>query len=57
MTVEQRQKMRNKISAQMSRIRKKGEAMYLNNIVKKKDDKFKKFVDVVTHLLDQKQLS
>ena len=44
LTVKERQRLRNQVSAQQSRIKRKGEAMYLNEIVQKKDNKFKELV-------------
>jgi hypothetical protein len=48
MTLKQRQEIRNRISAQMSRISKKEERIFLNNEIKQKD---KKFTDIIKSLL------
>lgn len=40
MTVKERQRLRNQISAQQSRIRKKEEVIFLNKITREKDEKF-----------------
>jgi hypothetical protein len=39
------------VSAQQSRIKRKGEAMYLNNIVRKKDEKFKSLITYISGIL------
>jgi len=42
MTLAERQRIRNKISAQMSRLKKKEETIFLNKVVRDKDDRYLK---------------
>ena len=48
LTSKERHNIRNKICAQVTRIKRKGEAIYLNELVKRKDDQFKLFVSYLT---------
>jgi hypothetical protein len=41
MTVKERSRLRNLVSAQSSRIKKKEETMFLHQVVKQKDEKFR----------------
>ena len=47
-SVKERQKLRNQISAQQSRIKKKEEVMFLHRAVKDKDDKMKALIKCLT---------
>ena len=53
MDVKERQKLRNQVSAQQSRIKKKAEVSHLQNLIKTKDRKFKDFIDHFVTLLEK----
>ena len=48
MKVSERQRLRNQVSAQQSRIKKKQEVIHLNRLIRAKDDKLTKFVDLIS---------
>ena len=52
MTQHEKEKLRNRISAMNTRMRKKAEAIFLNNEVRDKDDKFKALVSAILHTVD-----
>jgi hypothetical protein len=56
LTVKQRQKLRNQISAQQSRIRKKEEVMFLHRAVKEKDDKMEALIKNLANTLTPLEL-
>jgi len=56
LTVKERQRLRNQVSAQQSRIKKKEEVLFLNAAVKIKDQKFEQLVDILTKKLKPKDL-
>lgn len=56
MPVKQRQRLRNQVSAQQSRIKRKEESMVLHNIVKEKDDKFEEFLQFLGKSLGQDKI-
>lgn len=56
MTVKERQRLRNQISAQQSRIRKKEEVIFLNRITREKDEKFRQLIQCMTQTLDSRDL-
>ena len=56
MTVKERQRLRNQISAQQSRIRKKEEVIFLNKITREKDEKFTQLVDAMVQTLNPRDL-
>lgn len=47
MPVKERQKLRNMVSAQQSRIKKKEEVITLNNLIKVKDEKMHEFIEKI----------
>lgn len=53
LTVKQRQKLRNQISAQQSRIKKKEEVMFLHRAVKEKDGKMEHLIKCLADMLPQ----
>ena len=55
-SVKERQKLRNQISAQQSRIKKKEEVMFLHRAVKDKDDKMKALIKCLTLTLQPDDL-
>jgi len=55
MAVTERQRLRNQISAQKSRLKKKEEVMFLNKKVREKDMLFQKFIQVTLKNLSQEQ--
>ena len=55
-SVKERQKLRNQISAQQSRIKKKEEVMFLHRAVKDKDDKMKALIKCLTLILQPDDL-
>ena len=55
MTLAQRQQIRNKISAQMSRLKKKEETIFLNKVVREKDDRYLKMAKSLCKVIDVAQ--
>ena len=56
MPVKERQRLRNQISAQQSRIRKKEETIFLNRVCREKDEKFLQLINLMANNLDGPQL-
>ena len=56
LTVKERQRLRNQVSAQQSRIKRKGEAMFLNKTVTEKDEMFKELIKYMGEKIDQHTL-
>ena len=56
MTVKERQRLRNQISAQQSRIRKKEEVIFLNKVTREKDEKFKQLIEAMVTTLQPHDL-
>mmetsp|Transcript_32876 Transcript_32876/g.50268 ORF Transcript_32876/g.50268 Transcript_32876/m.50268 type:complete len:168 (+) Transcript_32876:973-1476(+) len=55
MPIAERQRLRNQISAQRSRLKKKEENLFLNRKVREKDRKFQNLVDGLTSVLNETQ--
>jgi hypothetical protein len=53
MTLTERQQIRNKISAQMSRLKKKEETIFLNRVVREKDDRYLKMAKSLCKVIDE----
>ena len=51
--VHNRQKMRNQVSALQSRIKKKEEVLFLNDLIKHKDDRVKQLISVLNKHLEE----
>lgn len=56
MSVKERQRLRNQISAQQSRIRKKEEVIFLNRVTREKDEKFSELINAMVTTLDSRDL-
>jgi hypothetical protein len=56
LTVKQRQKLRNQISAQQSRIRKKEEVMFLHGAVREKDAKMEALIKCLAKTLTPQEV-
>ena len=56
LTVKQRQKLRNQISAQQSRIRKKEELIFFHRAVKEKDDKMEALIKSLATTLTPQEI-
>jgi len=50
--VKERQRLRNQVSAQSSRIKRKEESIVLHKIVKEKDHKFKMFIEFMRNIIN-----
>ena len=55
MTVTERQRLRNQISAQKSRLKKKEESIFLNKVVRLKDERYQEMVKILSTIIDEKQ--
>jgi hypothetical protein len=47
MDVKERQKLRNQVSAQQSRIKKKEEVIHLHNVIRNKNEKLMDLIDIL----------
>lgn len=56
MTVKERQMLRNKISAQNARLRKKHESIFLLKVVDEKDTKMRQLLEAITEVASPQQL-
>ena len=56
MPVKERMRLRNLISAQSSRIRKKQEVIFLNNVTREKDSNFLSLLDILVNNLSGEEL-
>jgi len=57
MDVKERQRLRNMVSAQQSRLKKHFEVRFLNKLVKDKDDNMKKLMGILQKRLSKEVLS
>jgi hypothetical protein len=57
LSVKERQALRNKISAQNSRIRKKQESIFLARVVEEKDSKMIRLIEAITQVASAQQLA
>ena len=55
LSVKQRQTLRNQVSAQNSRLKKKEESIYLNRVVREKDRKMKTLIQGLGKILTDEQ--